>query len=147
MFIIFNSYLLQDKKTIEQPCAHPEVFLTLGAPGDKLVIPLSPAPGRPLSLNLNLIPKDDIKSKHCSSNRASPKKANSRSSSPNPATHKALKETSCMHEEKGPAASSTSPKQNSFSLIDKARGGQKLKVEKRKGKGGGKKEKKDSQKQ
>ncbi|XP_029692757.1 uncharacterized protein isoform X2 [Takifugu rubripes] len=137
----------QDKKTIEQPYAHPEVFLTLGAPGDKLVIPLSPAPGRPLSLNLNLVPKDNVKSKHCSSNRVSPKKANSRSSSPNPATHKALKETSRMHEEKGSAAYSTSPKENSFSLIDKARGGQKLKVEQRKGKAGGKKEKKDNQKQ
>lgn len=138
MFIIFNSYLLKDKKTREQPCALPEVFLTLGAPGDKLVIPLSPAPGRPLYLNLNLVPKDNIKPKHCSSNRASPRKAHSRSSSPNPATHKALKETSCMPQEKWSAAC---PKENSFSVIDKTRGGQKLKVEQRKGKGGGKKEK------
>lgn len=143
MFTIFNSYLLKDKKTIEQPCAHPEVFLTFGAPGDKLVIPLSPAPDRHLSLNLNLIPKDDVKSKHCSSNHASPRKAHSRSQPPNPATLKAHKKTSCMHEKKGHVACSASPKENNFSLIDKARGGQKLKVEQRKRKGGGKKENKE----
>lgn len=144
MFTIFNSYLLKDKKTIKQPCAHPEVFLTFGAPGDKLVIPLSPAPDRHLFLNLNLIPKDDVKSKPCSTNDASPRKAHSRSPPPNLATLKALKKTSCMHEEKGSVACSTSPKENNFSLlIDKARGGHKLKGEQRKRKGGGKKENKE----
>lgn len=146
MFIIFNSFL-KDKKTVDQPCTYPEVFLTFGAPGDKLVIPLSPALGRPLSLNLNLVPKEDVKSKsmHCSSNCASPRKAHSRSS-PNPAPSKAHKKTSCMHERKGSVACPMSPKENSFSLIDKVRGGQNIKLEQRKKKGGGIKEK-DSHKQ
>lgn len=130
--------MLKDKKTIDQPCTYPEVFLTFGAPGDKLVIPLSPAPGRPLSLNLNLVPKEDVKSMHCSSNCASPRKAHSRFSSPNPATNKAHKETSCMHEQKGSVECPMSPKENSSSLIDKVRGGQNVKLEQRKKKGGGK---------
>ena len=57
---------------MDQPCTFPEVFLTLGAPGDNLVIPLSPAPGRPLSFNLNLVPKEGVTSRHCSPSRASP---------------------------------------------------------------------------
>ncbi|KTF94572.1 hypothetical protein cypCar_00003523 [Cyprinus carpio] len=36
-----------------QPCPFPEVFLTIGQPGEAIVIPLSPRPGRPLSLNVN----------------------------------------------------------------------------------------------
>lgn len=60
----------------------PEVFLTLGAPGDNVVIPLSPVVGRPLSLDLNLVPKKDAQPGHCSSSHASPTKAHSRPSSP-----------------------------------------------------------------
>ncbi|XP_008414258.1 sialidase isoform X3 [Poecilia reticulata] len=60
----------------------PEVFLTLGAPGDNVVIPLSPVFGRPLSLDLNLVPKKDAKSRHNSPRTASPRKAHSRPSSP-----------------------------------------------------------------
>lgn len=139
--------MLKDKKTTDQPCTYPEVFLTFGAPGDKLVIPLSPAPGRPLSLNLNLVPKEDVKSMHCSSNCPSPRKANSRFSSPNPATSKAHKETSCMPEQKESVAYPMSPQENSCSVIDKVQGEQNVKPEQRKKKGGGKKEKKDRHKQ
>lgn len=60
----------------------PEVFLTLGAPGDNVVIPLSPVVGRPLSLDLNLVPKKDAQPIHCSPSNTSPKKAHSRPSSP-----------------------------------------------------------------
>ncbi|KAM4716663.1 uncharacterized protein FYW61_016968 isoform 2-T2 [Anableps anableps] len=60
----------------------PEVFLTLGAPGDNVVIPLSPVFGRPLSLDLNLVPKEDAKSRHNSPRKASPRKGHSRPSSP-----------------------------------------------------------------
>lgn len=106
----------------------PEVFLTVGAPGDSLVIPLSPVPGRPLSLNLNLVPKEGAT---CSSNRASPRRARSRPSTPNK------------------RASNVGPDEDCFSVIEKvhtahvqkkATPGQKLK----KGKGGAKKDKKDS---
>ncbi|XP_032444285.1 uncharacterized protein LOC116736118 isoform X1 [Xiphophorus hellerii] len=60
----------------------PEVFLTLGAPGDNVVIPLSPVFGRPLSLDLNLVPKKDAKSRYNSPRMASPRKTHSRPSSP-----------------------------------------------------------------
>lgn len=128
---------------MDQPCLFPEVFLTLGAPGDNLVIPLSPVPGRPLSLNLNLVPREDAHSKHYSSNRASPRKAHSRPSSPNPeATSKTHTETSCAHEQK--RACTLSPDEDCFSLIERVHtaqlhrgageGRQKWKGEKRKGK-------------
>lgn len=130
----------------------PEVFLTLGAPGDNLVIPLSPVPGRPLSFNLNLIPKQDVKSKHCSSSRSSPRKARSRPSSPNPGTTSQA-QPSWPREHRRSVASPISPDEDCFSLIEKvhtaqlqkgaAQGGQKSKGEQRKGKGGGKKDKKD----
>ncbi|MED6295220.1 hypothetical protein CHARACLAT_029442 [Characodon lateralis] len=60
----------------------PEVFLTLGAPGDNVVIPLSPVFGRLLSLDVNLVPKTCSKSRHTSPRKASPRKAHSRPSSP-----------------------------------------------------------------
>lgn len=145
MYFLHVPLSLKDMKTIDPPCTYPEVFLTFGAPGDKLVIPLSPAPDRPLSLNLNLVPKENVRSMHCSSNCASPRKAHSRSS-PNPATSKARKKTSCTHQQRGSVACPMSPKQNSFSLMDKVRG-QNVKLEQRRKKGGGKKEKKDSPKQ
>lgn len=119
---------------MEQPCAFPEVYLTIGAPGDNLVIPLSPVPGRPLSLNLNLVPRDDVKAKRCSSSCSSPRKSQSRPTSPDPAAY------------------SISPDEDCFSLIEKVHTaqlqkggaqGQKWKGEERKGKGGGKKDKKE----
>lgn len=115
------------------------------------MIPLSPAPGRPLSFNLNLIPKEEVKSRHCSPSHASPGKAHSRPSSPNPGeTSKACPE------------SPLSPDEDCFSLIERVhtaqlqkgmfQGGQKCKgdpgkgrekAEQGKGKGVGKKDKKD----
>ncbi|XP_070836296.1 uncharacterized protein [Chaetodon trifascialis] len=144
----------QGHKSINEPCAFPEVFLTLGAPGDNLVIPLSPTPGRPLSFNLNLVPKEDVKSRHCSPSRASPRKAHSRPSSPNPGTtSEAHPETSWSHEQGKFVSSHISPDDDCFSLIEKvhtaqlqkgmAQGGQKCKGEQGKGKGGGKKDRKD----
>ncbi|KAK7940463.1 hypothetical protein WMY93_003789 [Mugilogobius chulae] len=50
---------LQGLANPDQPSNFPELFLTLGAPGDNFVIPLSPVPGRRLSLSLNLIPKEN----------------------------------------------------------------------------------------
>ncbi|KAK1877023.1 G-protein-signaling modulator 2 [Dissostichus eleginoides] len=131
---------------MDQPCTFPEVFLTLGAPGDNLVIPLSPSPGRSLSFNLNIVPKEDVQYEHCSSCHASPRRAHSRPSSPN------------QHEQRS-MASPLSPDENCFSRIEKvhtaqlqkgmARGGQKCKGEPAKGgekadqgKGGGKKDRK-----
>lgn len=52
-----------------------------------------------------------------------------------------------MHEQKESVACPVSPKENSFSVIDKVRGEQNVKLEQRKKKGGGKKEKKDRHKQ
>lgn len=148
---LFDSYLSKGQKNMDQPFTFPEVFLTLGAPGDNFVIPLSPVSGRPLSLNLNLVPKEDEQSRHCSSSCASPRKGHSRPSSPNPrAASEAHPETSCPHEH---LASPISPDEDCFSLIEKihtaqlqkgvAQGGQKWKGEQGKGKGGGKKDKND----
>ncbi|KAA8585241.1 hypothetical protein FQN60_003935 [Etheostoma spectabile] len=136
----------QGHRNINQPCTFPEVFLTLGAPGDNLVIPLSPRPDRPLSFNLNLVPKD-VESRHSSPSRASPRKAHSRPSSPN-------------RHEQGSMTSPISPDEDYFSLVEKVhtsqlqkgmtQGGQKGKGDPGKGrekaeqgKGGGKKIKKD----
>ncbi|CAK6978330.1 uncharacterized protein LOC121884410 [Scomber scombrus] len=143
----------QGHKRFDQPCTFPEVFLTLGAPGDNFVIPLSPAPDRPLSFNLNLVPKEDIKSSQYSPSHASPRKAHSRPSSPN---------QGATNEQGKLVTRSISPDDDCFSLIEKvhtaqlqkgmAQGEQKWKgdpgkgrekAEQGKGKGGGKKDKKD----
>ncbi|XP_062264824.1 uncharacterized protein LOC133971476 isoform X4 [Platichthys flesus] len=144
----------QGQENAVQQCAFPEVFLTLGAPGDTFVIPLSPGLGRPLSFNLNLVPKDDVNSRHGSPSHASPRKARSRPPSPNPsAASKAHAVTSSPH---------ISPDDDCFSLIEKvhmaqlqramAEGGQSQKGDsgrgrdktgEGKGKGEGKKDRKD----
>ncbi|CAJ1075272.1 uncharacterized protein LOC117831909 [Xyrichtys novacula] len=112
---------LKGKKEIIQPCAFPEVFLTLGAPGDNLVIPLSPRPGRPLSLNLNLVPKEDARSRPCSSNNASPRKTRSRPSSPNPGTsNKAPPDALLSLEQERVVANRRNRDEDCFSLIEKA---------------------------
>ncbi|XP_077382672.1 uncharacterized protein LOC144022076 [Festucalex cinctus] len=95
----------------------PEVFLTLGAPGENLMIPLSPRPGRPVSLNLNLIPKEDSKSPHRSPCCATPRKPCSRPSSPQPKA--ARKVNSGPLEQGASAASPLSPHEDCFSLIEK----------------------------
>ncbi|XP_045888004.1 integrator complex subunit 3 homolog isoform X1 [Micropterus dolomieu] len=151
----------QVQNNIDQPCTFPEVFLTLGAPGDNLVIPLSPGPGRPMSFNLNLVPKENIKSKHSSPSHASPRKAHSGPSSSNPgATSRTHPVTSRPHEEESFVTSPISPDEDCFSLIEKvhiaqmqkamAQGGrqfkgdtEKLREKTEQGKGGGKKDKKD----
>lgn len=147
-----DSYLSKGQKDVDQPCTFPEVFLTLGAPGDNIVIPLSPVTDRPVSFNLNLVPKEDVKSRHCSPSHASPRKAHSRPSSPNPgATSEAHAETSCPHEQWKLVTSPISADDDCFSLIEKVhtaqlqkiQGGQKWKGEQGRGKGGGKKDKKD----
>nr|XP_061838035.1 uncharacterized protein LOC133620489 isoform X1 [Nerophis lumbriciformis] len=102
-------------KNLNQQCTFPEVYLTLGAPGDNIVIPLSPKPGRPVCLNLNLVPKEDIKSTH-----SSPRKPGSRPSSPQP---KAAQNThpgnSDSLEQARSATSPISPQEDCFSLIEK----------------------------
>ncbi|XP_062422187.1 uncharacterized protein LOC119220544 [Pungitius pungitius] len=120
----------QVQKDISQPFTFPEVFLTLGAPGDNLVIPLSPKPGRPLSFNLNLIPKEDIKSRQCSPSHASPQKA--------------YPSLSSSKRQEGTMTSPISPDEDCFSLIEKvhtaqlqkamAQGGHKWKGDPGKGK-------------
>ncbi|XP_041861352.1 uncharacterized protein LOC121652578 [Melanotaenia boesemani] len=131
----------------------PEVFLTLGAPGENVVIPLSPVFGKPLSLDLNLIPKKEAKSKHRSPIHASPRKTCSRPSSPYRST-KANPITTCTNEQGELVTSPISPDEDCFSLIEKihtsqlqkgmAQGGKgKEKAEQIKGKGAGKKDKKN----
>lgn len=115
-------------KNMEHLGPFPEVFLTVGAPGDNLVIPLSPVPGRPLSLNLNLVPKEGAM---CSSNRASPRRARSRPSTPNKRASNIDTDEDCF---------SVIEKGHTAQLQKKATPGQKQK----KGKAGAKKDKKDS---
>ncbi|XP_047426986.1 uncharacterized protein LOC124997373 isoform X2 [Mugil cephalus] len=152
----------QGQTEANQPVTFPEVYLTLGAPGDNLVIPLSPVPGRPLSLDLNLVPKEDVNSRHCSPTYVSPTKAHSKPSSPNQrAISKAHPVTACSQEEGKIVTSPISPDEDCFSLIEKihtaqlqkgmAHGGQKIKEDLDKGKdkaergkGAGKKDKKNN---
>ncbi|XP_029015741.1 uncharacterized protein LOC114860979 [Betta splendens] len=146
------------QENVDQPCTFPEVFLTLGAPGDNLVIPLSPAPGRSLFLDLNLVPKEDGNSRQSS---PSPRKSCSKaSSSDTTITHNA--ETSCPPNQRKPMTSPISPDEDYFSLIERVhttqlqkalgQAGQKWmcgcvkgreKTKQAKGKGGGKKDRKD----
>ncbi|RVE69658.1 hypothetical protein OJAV_G00080060 [Oryzias javanicus] len=135
----------------------PEVFLTLGSPGESVKIPLSPVFGRPLSLDLNLTPKKDKKSKHCSPSRASPRKAHSRPSSPYRETPtKVNLVTSCpsMQEQlltsvitqNDPSLTERLPtvQQQKANAQGRPAAGTlgKEKAEQKKGKGGGKKDKK-----
>lgn len=116
------------------------------------MIPLSPVPGRPVSLNLNLVPKEDSKSRQCSPRRVSPAHSRPPSTSPG-ATSEAHPETSHPQEQRKLMSSPVGPHEDCFSQIEKVQTpqqlmgkaqGQKLKGEQRKGKGGGKKDKKNS---
>ncbi|XP_029996201.1 uncharacterized protein LOC115423499 [Sphaeramia orbicularis] len=139
----------QVQENVDQQCPFPELFLTVGAPGDNLVIPLSPGPGRPLSLSLNLVPKEDVRSRHSSPHRAkSPRKARSRPSSPKPGA-------TSPHKQEMPLSRSISPDEDYFSLIEKvhtaqmqmgmAQGGKaREKAAQGRGKGGGRKDRKDN---
>ncbi|KAM9783760.1 uncharacterized protein LOC133169984 [Syngnathus typhle] len=128
-------------KNVNQP--FPEVFLTLGAPGENLMIPLSPRPGRPVSLNLNLVP--------------SPRNPRSRPSSPQPkAARKANPVTSGLPGQEGSASGPIGPQEDCFSLIGKVhtshpkvgvtQGGQKHKEDAVKERGNGKGQAKKDQK-
>ncbi|XP_061604249.1 uncharacterized protein LOC133465438 isoform X7 [Phyllopteryx taeniolatus] len=136
---------MKGHKNFNQPCTFPEVFLTLGAPGENLMIPLSSRPGRPVTLNLNLILKEDGKSPSC----ASPRKPRSRPSSPQPkAARKAHPVNFGPPEQGASAASPINPQEDCFSLIEKVhtahlqmratQGGQKHKGDPVKGRGNGK---------
>ncbi|KAF7654744.1 hypothetical protein LDENG_00065510 [Lucifuga dentata] len=151
----------QGRKNDGRPCMIPEMFLTLGAPGDNLVVPLSPVPGRPLSLNLNLVLKDGIDSRQLSSGCASPRVSCSRS--PNPgASSRAKSGNASPHKQGQYGTRPISPVEDCFSLIERvhtaqlqnvmAQGGEKVKgdpgkgkekAEQRKGKRDGKKDKKN----
>ncbi|XP_051904372.1 uncharacterized protein LOC127589308 [Hippocampus zosterae] len=102
-------------KNFNQP--FPEVFLTLGTPGENLMIPLSPRPGRPVSMNLNLIPKEDVKLTQCSSSRTSPRKPRSRPSSPRPKAAQKAHHINSGSPERGESA--TSLQEDCFSVIEK----------------------------
>nr|XP_020465929.1 Purkinje cell protein 2 homolog isoform X2 [Monopterus albus] len=110
----------QAQETVVQPCTFPELSLTLGAPGDSFVVPLSPVPGRPLSVNLYLVPGEDIKSRQCSPSRGNPRKAPSRMSSPKTGTtSKTHFVTLCPQEEGRLVTGPNSPDKDCFSLMDK----------------------------
>ncbi|XP_077590898.1 uncharacterized protein LOC144208761 [Stigmatopora nigra] len=116
-------------KHLNGPCTFPEVFLTLGAPGENLMIPLSPRPGRPVSWNLNLVPKEDDDS---------PRR--SRPSSPQPKT---ARKPQCGNSPRR-AGLAITPEDDCFSLIEKVhatrlQGGHKQKGAKKDRKDGGNK--------
>ncbi|XP_075310184.1 uncharacterized protein LOC142371409 isoform X1 [Odontesthes bonariensis] len=143
----------------EQDYQIPEVFLTLGAPGENIVIPLSPVFGGPLFLDWNLVPKKEAKSRHFFSSHASPRKPRSRPSSPySGTTNKAHPITPCPNAQGKVVTSPISPDEDCFSLIEKIHTAQlqkgmgqekckgdpgKEKAEQGKGKGVGKKEKRN----
>lgn len=132
------SILLKGLMNADQPSKFPELFLTLGAPGDNLVIPLSPIPGRHLSLSLNLVPKEDMNSVHTPPNHPSPNKAHSGPSSPNTRANNLL--TSTTQEQETPVAISVAQNKDRLSQTETdlttqvkkeiTQGGQKLKRDK-----------------
>lgn len=81
------------------------------------MIPLSPVFGRPLSFDLNLIPKKDAKSRHNSPRKASPRRAHSRPSSPyRDKEHFVI---SGPNEKEKPLACPISPNEECFSVNEK----------------------------
>ncbi|CAL8303425.1 unnamed protein product [Merluccius merluccius] len=109
----------QGRKNNDKPCEFPEVFLTLGPPGEKIIVPLSPSPGRPLSLSL--IPKETGDPRLASPNHASPRRAHSRPSSPNLGAchkHKPQAKGSHQNEQRKPV-NTISPDEDYFSLIER----------------------------
>lgn len=122
------------EKNANEPDAFPDVYLTLGAPGDNLVIPLSPVCGRPLSFDLNFVMKEDVKFRHRSPSHSSPRKNNSRPPSPNKgATGKA--HPTCSHEQGKLVTSHISADVNSFSPTEKTHLEKGMAQEGQKGKG------------
>jgi len=133
--------LLQTHGENNQPCSFPEVFLTIGQPGETIVLPLSPRPGGPIALNVN--PPRNHRSRSPSPRRSPARKTRSRPSTPHP----------------GDTASLISPHEDYFSLIQRVHSAQLQKnngnsraepnKEARKGKGNssGRKEKKEGDKE
>ncbi|XP_052406314.1 serine/arginine repetitive matrix protein 1 isoform X2 [Carassius gibelio] len=121
-----------------QPCPYPEIFLTVGQQGEAIVIPLSPTPGRPLSLNVN--PPGQHCSRSASPHRSPARQGHSRSSSPHPGNT-----ASPM----GPYEDYISLNQRVYSTQNNVRDRAELNKEAKKGKGksGGKKEKKEGSKE
>ncbi|KAG7263632.1 hypothetical protein CRUP_012867 [Coryphaenoides rupestris] len=109
----------QGRKNDNLPCDFPEVFLTLGPPGEKITVPLSPAPGRPLSLNLNLVPKETADPRLASPSHASPRKARSRPSTPNLGLKHKSKAPGSHQNEPRKAVNAITPDDDYFSLIEK----------------------------
>ncbi|KAL0992628.1 hypothetical protein UPYG_G00095960 [Umbra pygmaea] len=68
----------------QPPCSFPDMVLTLGPPGEALVVPLTRIPGKPLSLHFNLVPREDFVSGPPTPHLASPIQPHTRPSSPNP---------------------------------------------------------------
>nr|XP_055044350.1 uncharacterized protein LOC129430815 isoform X1 [Misgurnus anguillicaudatus]XP_055044360.1 uncharacterized protein LOC129430815 isoform X1 [Misgurnus anguillicaudatus]XP_055044370.1 uncharacterized protein LOC129430815 isoform X1 [Misgurnus anguillicaudatus]XP_055044377.1 uncharacterized protein LOC129430815 isoform X1 [Misgurnus anguillicaudatus] len=88
-----------------ESCLSPEVFLTIGQPGETIVLPLSFKPGRPVSLNVN-----------------PPKKHHSRSTSPHgsPARQERGRPSSLNAKNPGPV----NPHEDYFSLIQRCHSNQ-----------------------
>lgn len=128
--VLLFSPLTNEQKNANEPDAFPDVYLTLGAPGDNLVIPLSSVCGRPLSFDLNLVMKEDVKFRHRSPSHSSPRKNNS----PNKgATGKA--HPTCSQEQGKLVTSHISADVNSFSLTEKTQLEKGMAQEGQKGKG------------
>ncbi|XP_067285111.1 uncharacterized protein [Pseudorasbora parva] len=123
----------------DQPCPFPEVFLTIGQPGEAIVLPLTHRPSRPLSLNVN--PPRNHRSRSASPHRSPARQGHSRPSSPHP----------------GDAASPIGPYEDYFSLIQRVhtahlqqnneRDRADPSKETKKGKSSGRKEKKEGNKE
>lgn len=130
-----NDVFPQLRRMQEHDCALPEVFLTLGPPGESIRVPLSPVPSRPASLTLS-----PGRSPHPSG--ASPKRAHSRDPQPRPTS---LCRTPLQ-------SSPISPDEDYFSLIQRVHATQIHKdtgrgeAGKGKGKGDGRKEGKEGAK-
>ncbi|XP_059389897.1 uncharacterized protein LOC132123258 isoform X2 [Carassius carassius] len=121
-----------------QPCPYPEIFLTVGQQGEAIVIPLSPTPGRPLSLNVN--PPGQHCSRSASPHRSPARQGHSRPSSPHPGNTASLM---------GPYEDYISLNQRVYTTQNNVRDRAELNKEAKKGKGksGGKKEKKEGSKE
>ncbi|XP_073801155.1 uncharacterized protein isoform X2 [Danio rerio] len=89
-----------------QPYVYPEVFLTIGQAGETMVLPLSPRPGRPMSLSVN--PPRNHRSRSSSPNRSPGRQGRSRPSSPHP----------------GDTVNLIGPYEDYFSLIQRVHGAQ-----------------------
>ncbi|XP_056609711.1 uncharacterized protein LOC130426789 [Triplophysa dalaica] len=118
-------------------CQLPEVFLTVGQPGETVVLPLNPKPGRPVSFSINPPKKHHYRS--ASPHRSPARHERGRSSSPNRVN----------------VTSPISPREDYFSLIQRVhtaqlqhnngqeRGDMNREPRRGKGKSGGRKEKKE----